>query len=123
MRADQMPDPDNNPGFGGERRMQLSSDALFTWLALTPDKFWVNLNPDQPGKVMDAKFGKTDAGRVLLDADLLMKYDFSEALNPDKHAGGKLYWDTAPRRNGIPCFPGTRFWIEPDEAKWSGTST
>lgn len=117
MRADQMPDPDNNPGFGGERRMQLSSDALFTWLALTPDKFWVNLNPDQPGKVMDTKFGKTDAGRVLLDADLLMKYDFSEALNPDKHAEGKRYWDTAPRRNGMPCFPGTRFWIEPDEAK------
>ncbi|MFK0045990.1 hypothetical protein ACIQU4_18095 [Streptomyces sp. NPDC090741] len=117
MRADQMPDPDNNPGFGGEARMQLSSDALFTWLALTPEKFWVNLNPDQPGKVMDAKFGKTDAGRVLLDADLVMKHDFSEALNPDKHPGGKLYWDTAPRRNGIPCFPGTRFWIEPDEAK------
>lgn len=117
MRADQMPDPDTTPGYGGAARMQLSSDALFTWLALTPEKFWVNLNPDQPDKVMDAKLGKTDAGRVLLEADLIMKHDFSEGLNPNKHAGGKRYWDTAPRRNGIPCFPGTRFWIEPEPAK------
>ncbi|MFF2940062.1 hypothetical protein ACFVSQ_09500 [Streptomyces niveus] len=117
MKADQMPDPDNNPGFGGEVRMQLSSDALFTWLALTPEKFWVNLNPDEPDRVMDAKFGKTDAGRVLLEADLEMKHDFSEAVNPDKHPGAKRYWDTAPRRDGIPCFPGVRMWIEPKPAQ------
>ncbi|MFH8885278.1 hypothetical protein [Streptomyces californicus] len=117
MKADQMPDPDANPGFGGAVRMQLSSDALFTWLALTPEKFWVNLNPDQPNKVMDAQFGRTDAGRVLLEADLEMKHDFSEALNPDKHAGAKVYWDTAPRRDGMPCFPGVRMWIEPKPAQ------
>ncbi|MER6614533.1 hypothetical protein [Streptomyces xantholiticus] len=117
MRADQMPNPDENPGFGGEARMQLSSDALFTWLALTPEKFWVNLNPDQPDKIMDAKFGRTDAGRVLLEADYLMKEDFAEALNPKKHAGGKRYWDTAPRQNGLPCFPGVRFWAEPKTAQ------
>ncbi|WP_411096415.1 hypothetical protein [Streptomyces sp. 020-2-3H-GM] len=117
MKADQMPDPDANPGFGGAVRMQLSSDALFTWLALTPDKFWVNLNPDQPNKVMDARFGRTDAGRVLLEADLEMKRDFSEAVNPDKHAGAKVYWDTAPRRDGMPCFPGVRMWIEPKPAQ------
>ncbi|MFB8070180.1 hypothetical protein [Streptomyces californicus] len=117
MKADQMPDPDANPGFGGAVRMQLSSDALFTWLALTPDKFWVNLNPDQPNKVMDARFGRTDAGRVLLEADLEMKRDFSEAVNPDKHAGAKMYWDTAPRRDGMPCFPGVRMWIEPKPAQ------
>ncbi|MFF8439787.1 hypothetical protein ACF07U_02785 [Streptomyces californicus] len=117
MKADQVPDPDANPGFGGAVRMQLSSDALFTWLALTPDKFWVNLNPDQPNKVMDARFGRTDAGRVLLEADLEMKRDFSEAVNPDKHAGAKVYWDTAPRRDGMPCFPGVRMWIEPKPAQ------
>ncbi|MEU9091371.1 hypothetical protein [Streptomyces sp. NPDC048428] len=117
MRADQMPNPDENPGFGGEARMQLSSDALFTWLALTPEKFWVNLNPDEPDRVMDATFGKTDAGRVLLESDLEMKHDFSEALNPDKHAGARRYWDTAPRQNGMPCFPGVRMWIEPKPAQ------
>ncbi|MFJ6461117.1 hypothetical protein ACIQM0_08660 [Streptomyces sp. NPDC091387] len=117
MRADQMPDPDENPGFGGEARMRLSSDALFTWLALTPEKFWVNLNPDEPDRVMDATFGRTDAGRVLLESDLEMKHDFAEALNPDKHAGAKRYWDTAPRQNGMPCFPGVRFWIEPKPAQ------
>lgn len=104
-------------GWGGQTRAQLISDSFFTWLALTPDKFWVNLNPDQPGRVMDTKFGKTDAGRVLLEADLEMKHDFAEAVNPDKHAGAKRYWDTAPRRNGIPCFPGVRMWISPETAK------
>ncbi|MFG2588283.1 hypothetical protein [Streptomyces sp. NPDC048438] len=104
-------------GWGGKTRAQLISDSFFTWLALTPDKFWVNLNPDQPGKVMDTKFGKTDAGRVLLEADLEMKHDFAEAVNPDKHAGAKRYWDTAPRRDGIPCFPGVRMWISPETAK------
>ena len=63
FKADYAKDPDNNPGWGGKAKLQLASDAMFTWLALTPDKFWVNLNPDQPDKIMDKTFGKTDAGR------------------------------------------------------------
>ncbi|GGT82348.1 MULTISPECIES: LPXTG cell wall anchor domain-containing protein [Streptomyces] len=117
MKADMMPEPDENPGFGGQAKMQLASDALFTWLALTPEKFWVNLNPDQPDKIMDSKFAATDAGRILLDADLDMKFDFAEAINPDKHAGARRFWDTQPREDGIPCFPEVRMWIEPEVAQ------
>ena len=116
MRADQMPDPDTNPGWGGEAKMQLASDAMFTWLALTPDKFWVNLNPDEPDRVMDSKFASTDAGRILLEADLQMKHDFYKAMDP-KTDLGRRYWAALPKQNGNPCMPGLRNWIEPKPAQ------
>ncbi|MEU3917906.1 LPXTG cell wall anchor domain-containing protein [Streptomyces sp. NPDC029004] len=110
------PDPDENPSFGGKEKAQLVSDSFFTWMALTPEKFWVNLNPDQPDKIMDAKFGKTDAGRVLLEADLRMKHDFYGAMDP-KTDLGKRFWDSLARRNGAPCLHGMRNWIEPEPAQ------
>ncbi|MFE4330770.1 hypothetical protein ACFRQM_15370 [Streptomyces sp. NPDC056831] len=48
MRADHVKDPGENPGYGGDAKLQLASDAFFTWLALTPDKFWVSLDPIRP---------------------------------------------------------------------------
>ncbi|MEU9011323.1 hypothetical protein AB0D12_16385 [Streptomyces sp. NPDC048479] len=102
-------------GWGGQEKAQLISDAFFTWLALTPDKFWVNLNPDEPDRVMDAKFGKTDAGRVLLEADLQMKHDFFKTMDP-KTDLGKRFWASLPKVNGRPCFAGIRNWIEPKTA-------
>ncbi|WP_079271258.1 LPXTG cell wall anchor domain-containing protein [Streptomyces lydicus] len=116
MRADQQPDPDNNPGYGGKAAIQLSSDAMFTWLALTPDKFWVNLNPDQPDRVMDTAFASTDAGRVLLEADLQMKHDFFKTMDP-KTDLGRRFWAALPQVDGRPCFSSIRNWIEPKPAK------
>ncbi|MFJ9854712.1 LPXTG cell wall anchor domain-containing protein [Streptomyces sp. NPDC101150] len=103
-------------GWGGKAKAQLISDAFLTWLALTPDKFWVNLNPDQPDRVMDNKFASTDAGRVLLEADLQMKHDFFKAMDP-KTDLGRRFWAQLPRENGYPCFGGIRNWIEPKPAK------
>lgn len=114
--AKKMPDPDENPGFGGEAKAQLISDSFFTWLALTPDKFWVNLNPDEPNRIMDAKFAKTDAGRVLLEADLQMKHDFAQAMNPEKPLG-KKFWDATQLTDGLPCLHSFRNWIEPAPAQ------
>lgn len=117
FKADELPDPDTNPGFGGEAKARLASDAFFTWLALTPEKFWVNLNPDQPDKIMDDKFASTDAGRVLLEADLRMKHDFYKAMDP-KTDLGKRFWDSiAKTADGKPCLNGLRNWIEPQPAK------
>jgi hypothetical protein len=116
MKADYMPDPDTNPGWGGEAKMQLVSDAFFTWLALTPDKFWVNLNPDQPDRIMDNAFASTDAGRILLEADLRMKHDFFKAMDPATDLG-RRYWAALPKENGYPCMPSLRNWIEPERAK------
>ncbi|MFE2010023.1 hypothetical protein [Streptomyces sp. NPDC059491] len=116
MKADLMPDPDETPGFGGEAKMTMASDALFTWLALTPDRMWVNLNPDQPETIMDKEFAKTDAGRVLLQADMEMKRDYGRAMDPETEVGDR-FWDSLPRRNGFPCLHSGRYWIEPEPAQ------
>jgi LPXTG-motif cell wall-anchored protein len=108
-------DPEEKSGWGGKEKAQLISDAFLTWLALTPDKFWVNLNPDEPNRVMDAQFGKTDAGRILLEADLRMKHDFFKAMDP-KTDLGKRFWASLPKVDGRPCFAGIRNWIEPKTA-------
>ncbi|CAL9288863.1 hypothetical protein [Streptomyces sp. SudanB25_2051] len=116
MKADFMPDEDNDPGWGGQAKLEMASDALFTWLALTPDRQWVNLNPDQPDKIMDEGFGKTDAGRVLLEADMEMKRDFSRAMDPKK-SPGREFMNAAPKVDGVPCWGSGRNWIVPGPAK------
>lgn len=109
--------PEDTAGWGGKEKAQLINDAFFTWLALTPEKFWVNLNPDQPDKIMDSAFGKTDAGRILLEADLELKRDFADAMNPKKRPEADQYWKSLPRNaQGIPCWFQVRNWIEPDTA-------
>ncbi|MGW7309699.1 hypothetical protein ACWGI1_29535 [Streptomyces sp. NPDC054835] len=118
MRADYVKDPDTDPGYGGNEKLQLASDAFFTWLALTPDRFWVNLNPIRPDVVMDKEFAKTDAGRVLLEADLTLKHDYADAMNPDKYERGERFWRAVPRTpEGMPCLPIIRQWITPKPAK------
>lgn len=118
MKADYVQDPDANPGHGGDAKLQLASDAFFTWLALTPDKFWVNLNPVRPDVIMDKEFAKTDAGRILLEADLTLKHDYADAMNPDKYERGERFWRAVPRTpEGMPCLPIIRQWITPKPAK------
>ncbi|MGW7400179.1 hypothetical protein ACWGH7_27295 [Streptomyces cyaneofuscatus] len=69
----------------------LSSDAFFVWLSLRPQDFWVNLNPDEPDRIVDRDLGTTDAGRVLLQADLLMKKTVGRLIHPDTGAGKDLW--------------------------------
>ncbi|MEU3499240.1 hypothetical protein ABZ726_00175 [Streptomyces hundungensis] len=114
--AKQVADPIGHPGYGGKEKAQLISDSYFTWMALTPEKFWVNLNPDEPDRVMDATFGKTDAGRVLLEADLSMKHDYAQTMNPKTPLGAR-FWDSLRRVDGIPCLQTVRNWIVPKPAK------
>lgn len=91
------------PSYGGEAALDLSSDALFTWLALDPDQFWVNLNPDTPETIIDPQFATTDAGRVLLEADLRFKEVQSEYMDPDTDFG-KAFWDSMERTSdGLLC--------------------
>ncbi|MYU47736.1 hypothetical protein GTV15_08160 [Streptomyces sp. SID7803] len=117
MKADYVADPDTDPGgYGGDAKLQLASDAFFTWLALSPEKFWVNLNPIRPDLIMDKDFAKTDAGRVLLESDLILKHDYADAMNPDKYERGEKFWKAAPRtpEGGMPCLPIIRQWITPE---------
>jgi len=115
--ADELPEDAEEPGHGGEAPLNLSSDALFTWLALDPSQFWVNLNPDTPDTVVDEQFGTTDAGRVLLEADLSMKKTLSDLMDPATETG-TTFWDSMERaEDGALCYGGMRAWIEPQPAK------
>jgi len=85
-----------------------ASDAFFAWLALPPQSHWVNLNPNEPDRIFDAQFGRTDAGRVLLEADLAMKKSFARAMHPDTPSGAAFWqefdnlYDNRP--DGNYCF-------------------
>jgi hypothetical protein len=91
-----------------------ASDAFFVWLALSPDKFWVNLNPDEPDRIIDPQFGKTDAGRILLQSDLLMKKTVAKLIHPDT-ALGKQFWQQLKRGRSGACLS-FRQWIVPAPA-------
>lgn len=109
-------DDEANPSWGGQARLDLASDSFFTWLALHPNRFWVNLHPDQPDVIVDDKFAETDAGRVLLEADLEMKHDFARLMAPGNPVGDR-FWDSLAHVNGAPCWSGYRMWIEPHPAR------
>jgi uncharacterized repeat protein (TIGR01451 family) len=95
-----------------------SSDAFFTWLALPPESFWVNLNPSQPDRILDPQLARTDAGRVLLEADMQMKRTVSATIRPDTPAGDQ-FWDELERIYGdraLESCISSRQWITPEPA-------
>lgn len=98
--------------YGGQESAQLASDSFFTWLALHPSSFTVNLNPDEPDRIIDAEFGRTDAGRVLLEADLQMKKSVADFIHPDSDLGAQ-YWEAL--QGETKCIS-MRQWIVPKPA-------
>ncbi|WP_146088336.1 hypothetical protein [Actinacidiphila yanglinensis] len=95
----------------GASAASLSSDAFFTWLELNPSAFWVNLNPTEPDRIVDSKLGRTDAGRIMLQADLGMKKSIGKLIHPDS-ALGRQFWG----RMAGTCMS-YRTWIVPEPAK------
>ncbi|MEU8889835.1 hypothetical protein [Streptomyces sp. NPDC048442] len=90
---------DNQHLEGGLTAARQASDAFFVWLSMRPDSFWVNLSPDEPDRIVDPKIGRTDVGRIMLQADLRMKKTVGELIHPNtklgkefwKHLNGKCY--------------------------------
>lgn len=99
--------------YGGEAALDMSSDALFTWLALDPRQFWVNLNPDQPDTIIDEQFASTEAGRVLLESDFELKSTLYANMNPETEAGAEFFESLEPGPNGELCWGTWRMWVEP----------
>lgn len=92
-----------------------SSDAFFVWLALDRSTFWVNLNPDEPDRVIDPELGQTEAGRVLLEADLQLKRTIGTLTHPDKPLGAR-YWSSLQAGEGLITCSSFRYWIRPAPA-------
>lgn len=110
-----------------EDAAKLSLGSFFIGLALPNQTFWVNLNKSEPNRIIDAELGKTDIGRIMLEADLRLKKDFCRLTNPKISESGRTYWDLL-YRNMKGLIPGkdiqitglTRFWIVPDEILVAG---
>ena len=92
-----------------------ASDAFFVWLSLSPSTFWVNLNPTEPDRIVDAKLGATDVGRILLLADLQMKKTVARLIHPDT-ATGKQFWAALQSGADQQTCLSMRQWIVPGPA-------
>jgi hypothetical protein len=101
--------PGDAPSFGGRANAFAASDAFFVWLALPPSAFTVNLNPNEPDRIIDAQFGRTEAGRILLEADLTMKQSTAKFIDP-AIPDGRRFLDAL---QGSKCFSPQRKWIIP----------
>lgn len=102
----------------GLRASQDASDAFFVWLALSPRQFWVNLNPTEPSRIIDPVFARSDAGRVLLEADLAMKKAIAPLVRPDTPGGAQFWRELEALYGARPdqaCFS-ARQWIVPAPA-------
>jgi hypothetical protein len=105
---------------------QQASDAFFVWLALPPDAFWVNLHPYQPERIIDPRLAGTEAGRVLLESNMLLKRALAAAQHPDTPTGAN-WWREVARLYGdryVTGCPGVthRFWISPAPATVHATA-
>jgi len=90
-------------------------------LSVPDDKFWVNLRPDDPDRIMDPLIEQTDIGKIMLEADLNLKKDLAMLTSPDTVLG-REYWQRLYQRSSelfagqdtqIPTV--TRPWIVPGE--------
>jgi hypothetical protein len=100
----------------GLRAAEQASDAFFVWLSLPRSAFWVNLNPDQPDRITDAQLGRTDVGRILLEADLELKKTRGRLIHPDTPLGAQ-YWESVYSAGLSSYCLSFRVWIAPGPAK------
>ncbi|WP_020579129.1 hypothetical protein [Actinopolymorpha alba] len=99
----------------GRQSLREASDSFFVWLALDPSKFWVSLSPNEPDRVVDKQLGRTDVGKILLEADLRLKKLDAELLYRDTKLA-REFWKRFQSYNVRGCI-GQRLWITPGEAK------
>lgn len=99
----------------GNAVVRTAGDDLRTWLVLSPQAFWVNLDPREPDRIIDPALGRTNAGRALLQADLAMKRTEGTLLNPDTPLGAR-YWKELVGPTGSACFA-SRMWIVPGDVQ------
>ncbi|MET9607543.1 hypothetical protein ABZZ17_21145 [Streptomyces sp. NPDC006512] len=113
FRADALPEdapaPPEDPE-AGRRAAKEASDAFFVWLRLPPHKQTVNLSPAEPDRIIDPGLARTDAGRILLEADLQLKKTVGRLIHPDSRLG-PAFWGSL--RGSCVSF---RQWIVPAPA-------
>jgi hypothetical protein len=94
----------------GATVIRTTGEDLRTWLALDPGAFWVNLNLNEPDRITDPMLGRTNAGRVMLEADLQLKRTAGKLLDPNTPIG-RRYWAEMDASSGTCAV--SRMWIVP----------
>lgn len=116
---------DNN--FPLENTTKAIFDYFLVGITLPNEIFWVNLRPDAALNIIDPLLAQTDLGKVLLEADLQLKKDAAQFVNPATKIG-KEYWEKLYKKAEelfgyenvtIPTI--TRPWIVPGEIILSET--
>ena len=119
-----------------EDATELSLNSFFIGLSIPNDKFWVNLNPWEPDRILAKDLEATDVGKILLGADLHMKKDFCKYENPCEREIGEEYWRLLDEKgeelikecmnnhpteikdiNNVLFKAATRHWIVPDKVE------
>ena len=125
----------SKPGINIQNASRIGAAAFMTGLAVNDYKFWVNLNPWEVDRIIDEELGQSEVGRIMLEADLQMKRDFSNYGNPCANETGKALWNLLDKKREdlvqrcMNRFPGEiieasniifkpvqRHWIVPDKA-------
>lgn len=112
-----------NPTPGLLDRADELRTAFRIGLALQPERFWVNLNPHEPDRVIDEHLGMTDVGQIMLLADLQLKKDVALITDPRNGNIGREYWHRLTRAAGdtSEIRQQTRNWIVPGTNKIQAT--
>ena len=116
---------------GGTLPLENATRVLFDYfligITLPNESFWVNLRPDAPTNIIDPLLAQTDMGKVLLEADLQLKKDTAQFVNPTTKIG-KEYWEKLYKKaeelfgyENITIPTMTRPWIVPGEIILSET--
>ncbi len=79
----------DGPGIDLINSTSIGATAFMTGLAVPDNKFWVNLNPWEEDRIIDDQLRQSEVGRIMLEADLQMKRDFSNYGNPCTNETGK----------------------------------
>ncbi|GAA3215193.1 hypothetical protein ACFO1B_14360 [Dactylosporangium siamense] len=98
----------------GQLAMAQMSDAFYVWLSLPTSTFWVNLNPNEPDRILEPRLATTDVGRILLQADLAMKKISARLTNPNTDLGRQFWGEPDP--DALQECVTTRQWIVPKPA-------
>jgi methylase of polypeptide subunit release factors len=112
-------------GQSGNESEELQTHVLlsyfFTGIVLPNSAFWVNLRPGSADAIMDKRLASTDAGRILLEADIQLKKDLALRTSPDSPQGA-AYWERLYKKaeelfGSVPQSLPTvsRPWIVPDQ--------
>ena len=109
----------NKAGIEDETRTLLK--YFLTGVSLPNDKFWVNLNPNSPDRILDDTLASTDVGKIILEADLQLKKDTAKYTSPVT-SEGRRYWEKMYEKarelfgtSDIEIPTLTRTWIVPGE--------